>query len=271
VTGYLAIMAARFRNLLQYRVAALGGLFTQWFFGIVRIMVLEAFYQSTTQAQPMSFPETVGYVWMGQATLLLIPWNVDADIRDQIRSGSVAYELCRPLDLYGLWFARALAWRTAPMLLRMLPMFLIAMVILPLVGPPAWRLVPPPSLAAGLLWVAALAGAVLVSSALTVLMSITMFWTVSAEGIQVLLTVGVTVLGGLAIPLPLFPDWAQGIIYNLPFPAVLDFPSRIFIGQIPVADAPIVLARQLGWTLVLVVLGRWLMSRGARRLVVQGG
>ena len=26
-----------------------------------------------------------------------------------MRTGAVAYELCRPLDLYGLWYARALA------------------------------------------------------------------------------------------------------------------------------------------------------------------
>lgn len=271
MSGYLAVLLARFRSLLQYRVAALGGLFTQSFFGVVRIMILEAFYRSTTAAQPMSFPDIVGYVWLGQATLLLVPWNVDADIREQIRTGTVAYELCRPLDLYTLWFVRAFAWRTAPMFLRMLPMFVIAMVILPLVGFPGWQLAPPPSLAAGLLWVVAFGGAVLVSSALTVLMSISLFWTLSADGIPILLSVGVTILGGLVIPLPLFPDWAQSILYNLPFAAVLDFPSRIFTGNIAIADTPLVFARQLGWALVLTGLGRWLVSRGARRLVVQGG
>lgn len=269
--GYLAIFAARFRSHLQYRAAALGGLFTQGFFALVRIMVLDAFYRSTSAPQPMAFQDVVGYVWIGQATLLLVPWNVDIDVRDQMRSGAVAYELCRPLDLYTVWYVRALALRTAPMFLRMLPMFVIAMVILPLAGARDFELAPPPSVAAGLAWALAFAGAALVSAALTVLMNVSLFWSISADGIPVLLTVGVTVLGGLVIPLPLFPDWAQGILLNLPFAAVLDFPSRLYTGHIGLADAPLVFARQLGWTLALVALGRWLAARGSRRLVVQGG
>ena len=62
----------------------------------------------------MAFAQVASYVWLGQALLAMLPWNVDAEIRAMIRSGAVAYELCRPIDLYGLWFARALAQRTAP-------------------------------------------------------------------------------------------------------------------------------------------------------------
>src|SRR5262249_42865996 len=125
MTGYAAIVAARFRTLLQYRAAAIGGLVTQLFFGMVRIMVLEAFYAAGAPA-PIAFDQAVGYVWLGQATLLLIPWRTDADVALQIRTGTVVYELTRPLDLYAIWFARALAWRTAPVMLRMVPMFVIA-------------------------------------------------------------------------------------------------------------------------------------------------
>ena len=36
---YLAIVSARFRMLLQYRAAAIAGLWTQVFFGLVLIMI----------------------------------------------------------------------------------------------------------------------------------------------------------------------------------------------------------------------------------------
>jgi ABC-type uncharacterized transport system permease subunit len=38
-----------------------------------------------------------------------------------------------------------------------------------------------------------------------------------------------------------------------------------------VSQAGWVIAHQLVWTFVLVALGRWLLARGVRRLVVQGG
>lgn len=269
MSGYLAIVAARFRSLLQYRAAALGGLFTQTFFGLVRIMILQAFYAASTVAAPMALPRVVGYIWLGQATLLLIPWRTDEDVAEQIRTGTVVYELTRPLDLYGSWFARSLAWRTAPMFLRMVPMFVIAMVVVPLLAP-GWELAPP-NAAAAIAWVACFGGAVLVSSALTTLMNVTLLWTLTGDGVPMLVATCATIFGGLVIPLPLFPDWAQPVLYALPFAGMLDLPSRVFTGDIPASHAGWVLAHQLVWTFALVALGRWLLGRGMRRLVVQGG
>lgn len=271
--AYGVVVAARFRALLQYRAAALGGLFTQCFFGLVRVMILEAFYAAGTAsgaAPPMSLHAAVGYVWVGQATLLLMPWRADADVAEQIRSGSVVYELTRPLDLYALWFARSVAWRTAPVLLRMLPMFVIAMVVLPAVAP-GWELAPPPSAAALAMWIACFCGAVLVSAALTTLMNVTMLWTIAGDGVPVFLSAFATMFGGLVIPLPLFPDWLRPILEALPFADLLDLPARVFTGDLDVTGAAWVIAHQLAWTCALVALGRWLLARGMRRLVVQGG
>jgi len=77
---YRAIIRIRFMLLVQYRVAALAGIATQFMFGFVKIIVLQAFYLSTTQVQPLSFSQAVGYVWLGQAMLRMLPW--DGDGRD---------------------------------------------------------------------------------------------------------------------------------------------------------------------------------------------
>jgi ABC-2 type transport system permease protein len=45
----------------------------------------------------------------------------------------------------------------------------------------------------------------------------------------------------------------------------------VFTGHIPAAGTLSVLQHQILWTIALVMLGRWLLSRGIRRLVVQGG
>jgi hypothetical protein len=66
--------------LLQYRAAAVAGFGTQVFWGLMRIMIFEAFYRSSSADQPMTFPQVVTYVWLGQAMLAMFPWNVDADI-----------------------------------------------------------------------------------------------------------------------------------------------------------------------------------------------
>lgn len=268
---YRAILSARFRMLLQYRAAALAGLWTQIFFGVVLLMIYEGFYQSTTARQPMAFADVVSYVWLGQALLAMLPWNADAELRAMVRSGAVAYELCRPIDLYSLWFARALAWRTAPTILRAVPMCVVAAVLLPLIGLGEWRLATPPSIASALAFAATLVCTLFLGCALTTLINITLLWTISGEGAVILLTTLVTFLSGMIVPLPLFPDWAQPIVRALPFAGLVDLPFRVFTGHIPPAGAVSVLQHQIFWTLTLVLLGRWLLSHGIRRVVVQGG
>jgi ABC-2 type transport system permease protein len=269
---YTAVVGARFRVLLQYRAAAIAGVFTQLVFGMVLVMVYEAFYlSSTADVQPMAFAQVASYVWIGQALLAMLPWNVERDLQAMVRSGAVAYELCRPIDLYGMWYARAVAFRTAPTILRALPMVVLATVGLPLVGLGEWRLAPPPSLAAGVGFAIALVGGLALACALTTLINIVVLWTIQNDGVIILFTAAVSLLSGLLVPLPLLPDWAQPVLRWLPFAGVMDLPARIYNGHIAPAEIGLVLARQVGWTLALVALGRWLLDRGMRRVVVQGG
>jgi ABC-2 type transport system permease protein len=271
IRPYTAVVGARFRVLLQYRAAALAGLWTQLFFGLVLIMVYEAFYASSAAAVPMTFSQIVSYVWLGQALLAMLPWNVDAEVRAMVRNGAVAYELCRPLDLYSLWFARAIAWRTAPTILRAAPMCAIASVGLPLVGLDEWRLAPPETVAAAGAFSMALACTLLLGCAISTLINISLLWTISGEGAVLLLTTLVTFLSGMIVPLPLLPDWAQPVLRVLPFAGLVDLPFRIFTGHIAPGAAGWVLLHQLTWTLAFVVAGRWLLARGLSRVVVQGG
>ena len=271
MSPYLAVLGARFRTLLQYRGAALAGSGTQLLFGLVRIMVLEAFYRSSSTPQSFTFAEAVGYVWLGQVTFTMLPYNLDRDVRDQVKTGTIAYELIRPVDLYLFWYSRALAWRSAPMLLRSLPMLALCAAVLPALGLEVWALRAPAGPGAGVMWALTMAGALAVSAALTTLMSVSLLWTISGEGIVLLLTSVVSLLSGMVIPLPLFPDWAQPVLSLLPFAALMDLPARIYTGDIPASAGGWVIGHQVFWTLVLMALGHWLLGRSTRRIVIQGG
>lgn len=261
--SYWAIISARFRALLQYRAAAAAGVGTQLFWGLIRVMIFTAFYRSAAQNQPMTLPQVITYVWLGQATIALQPWSVDLDVRTMIRSGTVVYELLRPLDLYSLWFSRALAMRTAPTILRAIPIFIVAGLF--------FGLKPPVSVESGCLWAISILAALLLSCAFTALLTITLLWTISGDGIVRLMFAGIIVLSGMGIPIPLFPDWAQSVLNFLPFRGLVDTPCRLYVGQIPPSEALPVIAQQLVWTVVLVLIGRLMLARGVRRLEVQGG
>ena len=260
---YWSVLSARVRMLLQYRAAALAGMGTQLVWGFIRVMIFEAFYRTATQAQPMTYAEVVNYVWLGQALFALLPWMPDNDLRAMVRTGTVSYELVRPVDLYAFWYSRSLANRIAPTLLRSVPLFVLAFLFLGLQAPAA------PAAAAA--WACATVGAVLLGGALSSLVNISLLWTIAGEGAIQMLGICIYVFSGMVIPLPLFPDAMQPILNFMPFRGLADTPFRLYMGHIPAAQAWAVVGHQLAWTLALVGLGRFLLYRGTRRLVVQGG
>jgi len=268
---YRAIVATRVRMLLQYRAAAFAGFGTQLFWGLIKVMVLVAFFESATSTPPMTVGQVLVYVWLGQALLGLLPWNVDAEIAGHIRSGGVAYELLRPLDLYGFWFARTLAFRAAPTLLRMGPMIVFAYFGLPLIGLGEWALPLPASGASAGVFLMSVLVTLLLSTAVTMVLHISLRWTLSGEGFNRLLLGVVPVFSGLVIPLPLFPDWLQPLLYWQPFRGLADVPFRIYSGHIAAADAMLELVMQVAWAALVIAFGVVLLRVASRRLVVQGG
>lgn len=259
-----AIISARFRLLLQYRAAAFAGLVTQVVFGLIIMMVFQAFYRSKAIGDhPLSIQQVVTYIWLGQALLGMLPWNGDPEIRALVRSGGVAYELLRPVDLYTYWYARAVALRTAPTLLRAVPMVILAVCF--------FGMRPPPDAASAVGFAIVMVGTLAMSCAITVLVGITLMWTISGEGIVNLAPSVVFLLSGMLVPIPLFPDWAQPVLEFLPFRALVDAPYRVYLGNIPTEELGGVILHQWVWVAILVGIGRTLLRRGLRRMVVQGG
>lgn len=268
---YRAVLSARWRTLLQYRAAAFAGLVTQGFWGAIRLMILAAFYAAAPHAQPLALPHVVAYVWLGQAFFGMLPWNIEGEFAQKVREGSIAYDLLRPVDLYAFWYSHTLAYRTAPTLLRAIPMGVFAMLVLPGLGLEAWALRPPPSLLTGVLFGASLLAAAALSTAVTMLSQISLLWTISAAGMDRLMPAAVTLFSGMIIPLPLFPDWLQPWLHWQPFRGLVDVPYRIYSGHIAAALALSEIVQQGVWVVLLIWLGRVMLARGMRKLVVQGG
>ena len=257
--------------LLQYRSAAFAGLVTQIFWGMIKIMVITAFFGVASGEQPLSLAQVVSYIWLGQALLGMLPWNTDQELVAQIREGGVAYELVRPLDLYWFWFCRTIALRTATTTLRSIPMIIFAVWVLPLVGLSQWTLSPPADLLTLGVFLISLLAALALACGITMLMHVVLVWTLSGDGVNRLFPPVIMAFSGMLVPLPLFPDWLQPVLNWQPFRGLVDVPYRIYNGDIPVMDAFPDIVHQWGSALLFILLGQYLLSRSVRRLVIQGG
>jgi ABC-2 type transport system permease protein len=262
-------LRARFALLLQHRAAAVAGFITQCWWGGIKVMVLAAFFASAPS--PMSLPQAVDYVWLGQALFTMLPWSGDPELARMVRTGDVAFERLRPVDTYAFWYARAVARRTATPLLRAIPMILLSGGVFHLLGWSKWALSAPASGAAALLFAASIVCVVAMSAAVSTILDILTVATLSDRGVNMMMGPFIIVFSGSLVPLPLFPDWMQSLLRNQPFAGLMDTPFRLYSGHLAGADAMTALARQAIWIVVLVIAGRGLMARVMSRLQAQGG
>jgi ABC-2 type transport system permease protein len=265
--AYLSVFRLKTMALMQYRTAAAAKLAPPLFVGLVMAQVYRAFYAGTSAAQPLSLAQTITYCWIVQLLVHIQPWSGDPEVLRLIRDGNIAYELCRPLDLCGQWFSRLAARRLVPLALDSIPLALIALFLIPT----PYRMGRPASVCAALAFVLAVIGAVLMSSALSNILGILTIWTISGEGLYFLMPVFFMILSGANVPLPLFPPALRALVEILPFRALIDTPAQAYLGLIAPTELVRLLATQLAWTLGFVLLGRFLLARALRSVVIQGG
>ena len=265
---YFSILRARFALMLQYRAAAFAGFATQCWWGVIKVMVLAAFYAGAAH-QPISLAQAITYTWLGQAFLALLPWQADSEIAESVESGNIAYERLRPVDTHLLWFARAAALRAANTLLRLVPMFVLAAIILPLVGLADWSWRFPPTPIAACLFAISILLTVLLSSGFTVLLNIAVT-ALKTRRAASLGTVFVTPLSGMIVPLVLMPAWSQPFLFWQPFAGLVDIPYRIYFANLTGYRALEGIAAQTLWVILFIVIGRAWMSRVMARIDMQG-
>ena len=247
----------------QYRGAVLGGLICQIFFGLILVAIYRAMYAGKPQVMPLSHVTTD--VWLQQAFFRMLLAS-DPELLDKIRTGAIAYDLCRPLHLYGYYYARIMAQKLTGSVLRALPMLVFAALL-----PEGWGLCLPASVPALLVALLALMLGLLCVSALeNITMGFTMR-TLDPRGMQGMLNLLMITLSGNLLPLTLFPDSWQRVITLLPYAQLLDAPIRLYTGEYAVGKAPEVLLIQLVWTGILILAGCAFWNKNQRKLIIQGG
>ena len=264
---YLSYFKLRFITGLEYRAAALAGLATQFFFGLVFVMVYLAFYESGSGNVPMEFSQLVTYLWLNQAFYSLVNMLYkDGEIFDLIKNGNIAYELIRPKKIYFMWFAKIMGQRLAMVTLRCIPVILITLLL-----PKPFNLGIPASIPNFLLFIGTLLMGTLLMTAIITLYHVITLNTLNEKGIPHIFATIADILSGVVVPIPFFPTFLQVISNYLPFRYVSDLPFRIYSGNIGINEGIFGLLIQFIWLFIIIIIGYAITQKSLKRVVVQGG
>jgi ABC-2 type transport system permease protein len=199
------------------------------------------------------------YLMMAETIELGRP-RINRVISEQVKNGEVAYILSKPYNFLLYHFSFGLG----DSLMR------IGMNILVGAGV-TWILAgPPPSLLGWLMALTTMVGAWVLHFCMMALIGLTAFVVEETNSFELIYQKAVFILGGMLLPLDMFPAWLQSIARTLPFPYMMYAPARLFVK--PEIDLFWqMLAGQWIWVAILVVSLTMAYRSGEKVLTVNGG
>lgn len=260
---FLELARRSFDRYITYRAAALAGLATNLFFGLLRAAVMVALFSQQQLVSGFSLQDAVAYTGLTQATIAYLSLFGWYDLMRSIHTGEVSSTLLKPVSFFFFWLSQDLGRATAQLVLRGLPIILFYALYF---GVPY-----PASLGQWLALAIVVLFSGLVSFSFRFLVNLAAFWTPNAIGIGRLAYSLSWFLSGFLMPLDFFPEWFQRICYLTPFPHMVYPITQVYLGQISDSRLAEALFMQVAWAVGLYAAGQFALRTGVRRLVIQGG
>ncbi len=232
-------------------------------------MILYIFLQlwrvtyAETNAQELgnlSLTQMLWYLGITESIVLCAP-TIAQEIDEDVRTGTLAVQLIRPLSypLYRLW--TTLGERAVRFGLNLTVSIVIALLFVGLI---------PLSLPGIFLFLLSLPLAFVLDFLATFLVGLAAFWLENTTGLMLIYSRITMILGGMLIPLDLFPEQWQPVLKNLPFASIVYGPARLFV-QPDLVFAGELLLRQAVAIGVLSLLIAWVYSTAVQRIHANGG
>ncbi|MCE0447060.1 ABC-2 family transporter protein [Streptomyces tricolor] len=260
---YAAVAAGGFRRYATYRAATAAGVFTNTVFGLILVYTYRALWDEKPHLGGYDQAQAVTYVWLGQAflsTLAIGGGGVEDELMERIRTGDVAIDLYRPVDLQLWWLAADLGRAFFQLLGRGWCRSCSARCASRCTCRPT-PASGPPSLLSVLL-------AMLVGFGIRYLVALSAFWLLDGTGVVQMAWLLGFFCSGMLLPLNVFPGALGEVVRALPWSSLLQAPADLLLGH---GEPLPTYLFQAAWAVVLLGAGRLVQSAATRRVVVQGG
>jgi ABC-2 type transport system permease protein len=262
-SAYIDMIRIRFLMMLAYRVNYYSGIIIYALNIGAYYFLWKAIYGTNETLGGMTVSQITTYVavsWMARAFYFN---NLDREIANEIKDGSVTIQFIRPYNYIIVKMMQGLGEGLFRFFLFSIPGMVVISFLIPVklpTAPDVWGI-----------FLLMLFLSFLINSQINIITGLFAFFLENNEGMMRMKRVTVDLFSGLVVPVSFFPGWAEGILKLLPFQAITYLPGAVFTGKVTGSAVYQVLGVQLLWFFLLIV-PLYLLWRGARtRLFVQGG
>ena len=266
---YLPFTKAQVQEFLNYRAHAIVWVLMEFFVLALQYFIWKAVFDNSTSLviRGFSFEAMVTYILISRVVSSLTFAMPGDYIANDVRSGSIAMQLIKPIN-----YKTQLFFRSMGETVNSFVFFVIPLVILTVIGSLYFNLQASLSLFTILMLVFSILLAFVIRFLIGYCFGLIIFMTINSFGIWQLRQVVEMIFSGALIPIVFFPSVLQTITRFLPFMYYLYTPVEIFMGfyetNMGILTAVLL---QLFWAIVMFIFARFMWNRVVHKLVVMGG
>ena len=265
---YLVFMRSGFQMTIAYR-----GMLLLWFIGAMISAVLMglvwwAIYSFSPESMiaGYAFPQMLMYVILSAVVGEVMYTSTMGSITDDVRAGLIGMRLMKPINYRVQLGFTAMGEFLSRLIIIGIPVLAVGTLTIVfgfgLTGIQWYNI---------LLFLPACVLSSLMFDAIDFLFGQLAFRTQAMFGVSSMSNIIMSFLSGGIVPVSLFPAWAQTALTYTPFPSLISFPIRIFLGQVGWTEMLIGFAVSIAWIVGINVIAHFAYKSSVKHVVVFGG
>lgn len=265
---YWPFSASVIQRRLRYKIS----FFMRILGGLIQVLIMYylwmAIYDSSPSGSLYGFTriDMITYIVISYITSKIISVNVEWTIAGEIRDGSIAINLIRPINYFKRLFYESLGEITLQLFTVVLPLWLIFISIKSFIYsepfPNLWTLI---------LFIISLFLGYVTLYLFNFIFGLSSFYVTYIWGFMVLKDTIFKFISGALIPLIFFPKIIGDILKFLPFSSLNYTPVMIYMEKFTGKELILSLSVQAIWIVILYMIVTLLWKNSIKRLTILGG
>lgn len=263
---YLPFTFNTFQMLLSYKANVIIFMMGEWLMLLVSFFLWKAIFSSSPDQilNGFTLEEMYAYIMFSFLTGLMTSVDISFDISREVKDGTIAINLIRPISYEMRMLFQALGGVLYNFIVIFIAAFLVVNVLLyQTTGTLYIQQLP--------LFALSLSIGLLINFYFSYTFGLLSFKLTNMWGVSQIMGALSQLLSGALIPLVFFPDLVQKIIQVLPFSSIIYTPVMIYLGKLSGMDVAYFILLQLFWLLVMVMLSRTVWKAVVKSLTILGG
>lgn len=260
---YFHVFKTQIIRSMTYKFEVYGNILMQTIIMIATAFFWKALFINSDSVQGVNVDTMLVYTVVSSMISVVLSTNVERRITTSVQKGTIAIDMMRPVNVFGIFLAEDIATMIALFFQNLLPIFVIGSIFIKL---------PVPSSGFNLvLFLVSLFMAFWINWLLAGMFGMISFWAINMDALIQVKKHLIRLLSGSIIPLWFFPEGIRSVLECLPFAYLYQLPLNIYVGKQDVNGLIQGLLVQVLWLCGLFIAFFALQKRVTGKVMIQGG